>query len=196
MRPLIIASRAQDLVIPLLSMPRLKLSAVLTGAQLAQVTQTERSIPIDQVICWSDSTTVLHWLRSESCCYKVSIRTWVAEIQNLTNMATWRYVDSAHNPVDHITRGLPLKTLMQPHQWRLGTDFLPKHLISGQSCPTPVQSLTKVNSRRPPLLELLSNYTPGKSSSMLLQGFFTGRLCPILIQCAKPQISSAPRECT
>lgn len=53
-----------------LSMPRLELSATLTGAQLASVLQTELTLPIRKLILWSDSTTVLHWIKSESCHYK------------------------------------------------------------------------------------------------------------------------------
>lgn len=89
-----------------LSMPRLELSAALTDAQLAQVIQNEVTLPIDSVTLWSDSTTVLYWLIAESCCYKVFVGGRVAEIQTLTETAEWRYVDSANNPADHITRGL------------------------------------------------------------------------------------------
>ena len=73
-----------------LSMPRLELSAALTGAQLASVLQNELTLPIRKIILWSDSTTVLHWIRSESCHYKVFVGTRVAEIQNLTEVSSWR----------------------------------------------------------------------------------------------------------
>ncbi|XP_067270804.1 uncharacterized protein [Pseudorasbora parva] len=107
-----------------LSMPRLELCAALSGAQLAKVIQTELTIPIHQVTYWTDSTTVLHWLISESCRYKVFVGSRVAEIQTLTDVTRWRYVDSARNPADHITRGLTLATLAGPHQWRSGPSFL------------------------------------------------------------------------
>lgn len=84
-------------------MPRLELSPALTGAQLAKVIQTELTIPIHKVTFWSDSTTVLYWLTLESCRYKVFVGTRAAEIQTLTDMAEWRYVESVNNPADHIT---------------------------------------------------------------------------------------------
>ncbi len=105
-------------------MPRLELSAALTGAQLAKVIQTELSLNLHTVTLWSDSTTVLNCLTSESCCYKVFVGTRIAEIQTLTDTAEWRYIDSAHNPADHITRGLTLTQLASPHQWSSGPDFL------------------------------------------------------------------------
>ncbi|XP_077374267.1 uncharacterized protein LOC144016825 [Festucalex cinctus] len=107
-----------------LSMPRLELSAALTGAQLVKLLETELTIPIHRVVCWSDSTTVLHWLQSESCRYKVFVGTRVAEIQTLTDSTNWRYVDSPRNPADHITRGLTLKELLGHRQWRFGPKFL------------------------------------------------------------------------
>ena len=107
-----------------LSIPRLELSAALTGAQLARVIQTELTLPIRKVTLWSDSTTVLHWIQSESCSYKVFVGTRVAEIQNLTDVSNWRYVDSANNPADDITRGKTLKELSRPHRWHQGPDFL------------------------------------------------------------------------
>ncbi|KAK0134728.1 hypothetical protein N1851_029617 [Merluccius polli] len=66
------------------SIPRLELCAALTGAQLAQVLRRELTLNIDQMILWSDSMTVLTWLKSESCRFKVFVGTRVAEIQELT----------------------------------------------------------------------------------------------------------------
>lgn len=59
-----------------LSMPRLELSAALSGAQLASTLRAELTLPIQRVIYWSDSTTVLTWLKSESCRYKVFVGRW------------------------------------------------------------------------------------------------------------------------
>ncbi|XP_025763702.1 uncharacterized protein LOC109202593 [Oreochromis niloticus] len=107
-----------------LSMPRLELSAALAGAQLAGLLQAELTLPIRKVVLWSDSTTVLHWIKSESCSYKVFVGTRVAEIQSLTDGSTWRYVDSANNPADDITRGKTLRELSRPHRWHQGPEFL------------------------------------------------------------------------
>lgn len=105
-------------------MPLLELSAALTGAQLAGVLQVELTLPIRKVILWSDSTTVLHWIRSESCRYNVFVGTRVAEIQSLTDVNNWRYVDSVNNPADDVTWGKTLKELSRPHRWHQGPDFL------------------------------------------------------------------------
>lgn len=106
------------------SIPRLELCAALTGAQMARILKSELTLPIQRVVLWSDSTTVLKWLQSESCRFKVFVGTRVAEIQDLTEGDTWRYVDSAQNPADDITRGKPLDTLTPDSRWGQGPSFL------------------------------------------------------------------------
>lgn len=99
---------------------------MLTGAQLAKVLQEELTLPIKDFTFWTDSTTVLSWLRSESCHFKVFVGTRVAEIQDLTEGESWRYVASAYNPADDITRGKPLSELTVQSRWGQGPTFRQK----------------------------------------------------------------------
>lgn len=48
------------------SIPSLELCAALTGAQLSKVIATELTLPICSLTLWSDSSTVLTWLSSDS----------------------------------------------------------------------------------------------------------------------------------
>ena len=107
-----------------LSIPRLELCAALSGAQLANLLSSELTIPIQSVTLWTDSTTVLTWLTSESCRYKVFVGTRIAEIQTMTDIKNWRYVDTKNNPADDITRGKTLLELSQRHRWSQGPPFL------------------------------------------------------------------------
>lgn len=106
------------------SIPRLELCAALTGAQLAATLRKELTIKIDQELYWTDSTTVLTWLQSDSCNYKVFVGTRVAEIQDLTDPKAWRYINSELNPADDITRGLTLSKLTTQSRWNQGPQFL------------------------------------------------------------------------
>ncbi|KAJ8409961.1 hypothetical protein AAFF_G00210020 [Aldrovandia affinis] len=101
------------------SIPRLELCAALTGAQL--------------------SKTVLTWLLSDLCRYKVFVGTRVAEVQELTESATWRHVPSGDNPADDITCGLALRDLNEGHRWTHGPAFLkrPSEEWPGQPCSFP-----------------------------------------------------------
>ncbi|XP_023204733.1 uncharacterized protein LOC111611638 [Xiphophorus maculatus] len=106
------------------SIPRLELCAALTGAQLAKLLVTELTLPVQQVVLWCDSTTVLKWIKSDSCRFKVFVGTRVAEIQELTCSLTWRCVDTLNNPADDITRGKSLESLINSNKWSQGPAFL------------------------------------------------------------------------
>lgn len=105
-----------------LTMPGLELCAASSGAQLAKLT-----LPLNRTVLWSDSTTVLTWIHSETCHYKVFVANRIAEIVVLTNSAEWKHVQSSGNPADDITRG---KKPVAPHCWATGPPFL--HLPSDQ----------------------------------------------------------------
>ena len=99
------------------SMPRLELCGALAGAQLAQLLQRELTLNLQHLTLWTDSTTVLERLQSESCRFKVFVGTRVAEIQELTNPNSWRYVDSVNNPADDVTRAKTLVELSTHGRW-------------------------------------------------------------------------------
>lgn len=119
------------------SIPRLELCAAVTGAQLAVLLQRELTLVLHGVVLWTDSTTVLTWLQSDSCRFKVFVGTRVAEIQELTDAQAWRYVDSENNPADDITRGRTLRELAGESRWNHGPDFL---RLSPQQWPTKPQA--------------------------------------------------------
>lgn len=107
-----------------LSMPRLELCAALTGAQLADVLTRELTVAISRVVMWTDSTTVLAWIQSDSCRFKVFAGTRIAEIQELTDSQAWRYVETSENPADDLTRGKSLQDLSGENRWIHGPLFL------------------------------------------------------------------------
>nr|XP_054593472.1 uncharacterized protein LOC129160606 [Nothobranchius furzeri] len=76
------------------------------------------------ITLWTDSSTVLTWLKSDSSRYKVFVGTRVAEIQELTEGSTWRYVSTSDNPADDLTRGKTPHELSQPNWWSQGPQFL------------------------------------------------------------------------
>ncbi|XP_053685762.1 uncharacterized protein LOC128735296 [Sabethes cyaneus] len=72
------------------SIPRLELCAALLGSQLVHNLRTNTGFN-GQVTFWSDSTIVLHWIKSRSHNWKVFVSNRVAEIQRLLNGSEWRH---------------------------------------------------------------------------------------------------------
>lgn len=48
----------------------------------------------------------------------------MADIQNLTERSTLKYVESVNNRADDITFGKTLRDLSEPHRWHNAPDFL------------------------------------------------------------------------
>lgn len=107
-----------------ISIPRLELCAALTGSQLAHLLQSELTVPIHGVMLWSDSTTVLTWIHSDNCRYKVFVANRITEILEYTQPEQWKYVDTTNNPADDITRGKKLAELTSDSHWFQGPPFL------------------------------------------------------------------------
>lgn len=169
-----------------LSIPRLELCAALSGAQLAKVLQTELTLPIQGTTLWTDSTTVLHWIKSESQQYKVFVGTRIAEIQELVGADTWRYVPSDENPADDITRGKLLRDLSKPSRWTYGPNFL--NLPPSEWPTIPAITSTQTEETRVTFCGNIGSATPAnpdpaqyKSWSELIQAtylFFHGAAAP------------------
>lgn len=125
-----------------LSIPRLELCGALTGAQLAQLIQTELKLPFHQTTLWTESTVVLNWLQSESCRYKVFVANRIVEILELTSASQWRYVNSNQNPADDITRGKPVQELITQDRWHKGPSFLYLPTSQWPTPPAPTQEIS------------------------------------------------------
>lgn len=138
------------------TIPRLELCAALTGAQLAAVLQRELTLNISSFRYWTDSTTVLNWLQSDSCHFKVFVGTRVAELQELTDSHLWSYVPSQDNPADDITRGMTLVQLAEPTRWKNGPEFLQKPLSSWPKMPNLVPTDTSKELRKPVSFHLIT----------------------------------------
>ncbi|KAK3542977.1 hypothetical protein QTP70_008513 [Hemibagrus guttatus] len=106
------------------SIPRLELCGSLVAAQLAKLLENELTLCIKFISLWTDSTTVLQWLNSESCRYRVFVGNRISEIQELTEKCSWHYVSSTDNPADNLTKGKPLQYLAAPNRWSQGPSFL------------------------------------------------------------------------
>lgn len=93
---------------PSLSIPRLELCAALLLAQVLNKLRITLSakIPISKVYAWTDSTTVLSWLKSEPKCFKVFVTNRIAKIHTLLPDCEWNYVSTSDNPADPSSRGL------------------------------------------------------------------------------------------
>ena len=100
----IICGRIRVAPLKPLTIPRLELQAAVMGVRIASTTKQEVEFSIASTHIWSDSQTVLCWLRSETRRFKTFVSNRVGEILEASEVEQWRWVPTDLNPADLATR--------------------------------------------------------------------------------------------
>lgn len=103
---------------------RLELCGALLLAKLVE--SVKKALQISSINCyyWTDSSTVLAWLRTNPNKLKQFVDNRVAKIQELTINATWSYVASAENSADILSRGATPVQLSKADVWWHGPKMI------------------------------------------------------------------------
>ena len=117
---------AKSRVAPLkfVTIPRMELCAAVMAVRVALFVLAELRVEVDQTFFWSDSTTVLSWINSTTFRFHVYVGNRLGEILESSDPEQWRYVRSAVNPADDLSRGIPASDLSPQHRWFTGPPFL------------------------------------------------------------------------
>ncbi|XP_061728378.1 uncharacterized protein LOC133533417 isoform X1 [Cydia pomonella] len=106
-----------------ISIPRLELQGALIASRLAvTIKEFHKKKPL-RTFLWTDSRTVLGWLRSDARTYKPFVAHRVGEITENTRVQDWKWVPTDLNVADDATRIKPLH-LNPNHRWFTGPSFL------------------------------------------------------------------------
>ncbi|XP_062704433.1 uncharacterized protein LOC134286777 [Aedes albopictus] len=107
----LIGAKTKVAPLKVLSIPRLELKAAILGVRMLETVQGYHTYPVSRRILWSDSSTVLAWIRSEHRRYNKFVAVRIGEILTATNAQEWRWVPSGMNTADIATK------------WKGGPDF-------------------------------------------------------------------------
>ena len=105
------------------SISRLELSGAVLGVELAQQICKAMKWDMNKVLYFTDSTTVLWWLRTHRE-LDVFVGNRVCRILDSSRLNQWYHVRTAENPADIPTRGMSGKKLASCWLWWQGPEFL------------------------------------------------------------------------
>ncbi|XP_068144176.1 uncharacterized protein [Drosophila tropicalis] len=116
-----VASKAKVAPLNPLSIPRMELQAAVIGAKLSNRIQRNPSLSINSSCYWSDSKTVLKWLRMDPRKFQQFVMHRVGEILEFTNVSQWNWVPTNLKPADLATK---THNANKHETWLHGPDYL------------------------------------------------------------------------
>ena len=88
----IILSKSRVAPLKPTTIPRLELQAAVLGVRVAKMIMSEHQFHVKKRVFWSDSQTVLQWIKSDSRTYKTFVMNRLGEINDETNVVEWKWV--------------------------------------------------------------------------------------------------------
>ena len=82
------------------------------------------TVKINKVFMWSDSKTVLQYIRNENVKYTTYVIHRVSEIKKNTDVSSWNYIPGVLNVADGVARVTKFENLSEHFRWFNGPGFL------------------------------------------------------------------------
>lgn len=104
------------------TIPKLELQAAVFAVRLKNQIIQNYCVKPERVQFWTDSHTVVRWLKSDSRKYKQYVANRVGEILESSTIDNWRWLPGLLNPADDATRSKP--KFDSESRWKNGPEFL------------------------------------------------------------------------
>ncbi|XP_030763274.1 uncharacterized protein LOC115887891 [Sitophilus oryzae] len=178
----LLCSKSRVSPLALNTIPRLELCGALLLAELMNSILNSTQFDIQSKVYWCDSTIVLSWLNTSPHLLKIFVANRVAQIQLLTNLKEWRYINTHNNPADLLTRGITPLTFIDTKIWFTGPSWLVSEEINWPHCKFNFsKEIDETELRNITAVHLIKNDLKENNILMLLENCskFT-KLCRIL----------------
>ena len=106
------------------TIPRMVLTDAVVAARVDARLRSELTLPLEVSQFWTDSTSVLGYIKNERARFNVFVANRVAVIHEQSSSSQWYYVPTHTNPADHESHGLSTEFLVNNDLWKKGPKFL------------------------------------------------------------------------
>ncbi|XP_053691312.1 uncharacterized protein LOC128739837 [Sabethes cyaneus] len=133
----LVAAKSKVAPLKMQTVPRLELRAAVLGSRLLNSVISMHALPVTKRVLWSDSNTVLAWIKSDQRRYHQYVGFRVGEILTVTDVSEWRKIGSAMNVADDATKWGSGPNISSESRWFRGPEFLkqPEELWPGKNAP-------------------------------------------------------------
>ncbi|XP_056443841.1 uncharacterized protein LOC130380621 [Gadus chalcogrammus] len=88
------------------TIPRLELTAAMLAVKIDKMLKTELQTPLANSVFWTDSTSVLKYIRNDTKRFQTFVANRVGVIRESTDIDQWRHIATERNPADLASRAL------------------------------------------------------------------------------------------
>jgi len=104
--------------------PRAELHAAMELVEFSRSVVREHQLEFHKIVFWSDSQTVLGYLKNPNKRLPIFEANRVKKILSSSSAKQWRWIDTAQNPADYYSRGVSPIKLSTKDAWLQGPSFL------------------------------------------------------------------------
>jgi hypothetical protein len=112
------------------TIPRIELCAAKLAIDVSKILVREMDYNFESKYFWTDSTTVLSYIKNETRRFQRFVSNKVSYVRSLSSPAEWFHVPSSENPADLVSRGATIGHLRSSELWNSGPTFLHGREIS------------------------------------------------------------------
>ena len=109
---------------PISTVPRLELIAAAVSAKMGSQITGEIRLDLSDILYWTDSTTVIQYLRNPTVRYPTFEANKVQLIQELSPVSKWHHVPTDLNPADIASRSMKMSEPEKVNTWKHGPKYL------------------------------------------------------------------------
>ena len=107
-----------------LTIPKLELQAALIAVRIKEKLVKEANVQVSKLYFWSDSKTVLKFIRNENTRFPTYVMHRTNEIRSSIDISDWHFVPGKLNISDNCTRPTTFENIAKDNRYLNGPPFL------------------------------------------------------------------------